>query len=181
MNMTTDPRMLAAAKRVAASLPPLTAEKAASIRALLLDEHIQKVAAVAPALTEDQRNRLRNLLQSRPEIERACVPVPPLPTIPPRVGPSRGERQPRKPEPLLSGVYFIRSGELVKIGTSTNVHARIAALRNMSSLPLELLAVAAGSYDEETAVHERFRHLRQHGEWFTATPELLAFIAEVTA
>lgn len=80
---------------------------------------------------------------------------------------------------LVAGVYFVRCGELIKIGTSTDVYDRLKSIRTMTPLPLELLAVAAGSHPEESALHGRFAHLRQHGEWFTAAPELLAFIAEV--
>ena len=80
--------------------------------------------------------------------------------------------------PLVGGVYFVRCGELIKIGTSTDVHQRVASIRTMTPLPVELVAIAAGSRAEESVLHARFAHLRQHGEWFTATPELLAYIAE---
>jgi Meiotically up-regulated gene 113 len=81
--------------------------------------------------------------------------------------------------PIVAGVYFVRCGELIKIGTSTDVYGRVNSIRTMTPLPLELLAVAAGSRAEEADIHARFAHLRQHGEWFTAAPELLSFIAEV--
>lgn len=143
---------------------------------------IRRAVEAAPPLSEDQRFAIRTLLAERPEVTpQKRAPVPPLPPMPVYAAPSRPVHPPRKPEPVLAGVYFIQSGDLVKIGTSTNVHERLRTLRTMSPLPLELLAIAAGSHTEETAVHARFAHLRQHGEWFAVTPELLAFIAEVRA
>ena len=80
---------------------------------------------------------------------------------------------------FVSGVYFVRCGDLVKIGTSNDVYQRMSSIRTMTPLPLELLAIGAGSRAEEADLHARFAHLRQHGEWFTAAPELLAFIAQI--
>lgn len=112
---------------------------------------------------------------------RPQVPVPPLPPMPAMPQSTRPAPESRAPEPILSGVYFIRSGDLVKIGTSIDVHRRLAALRTSSPMPMELLVVASGSYVEEKSVHQRFAHLRQHGEWFTAAPELLGFVAQIAA
>lgn len=78
---------------------------------------------------------------------------------------------------LTAGVYFIRSGEAVKIGMSKDVPGRFRALRTMSPLPLELLGVIPGGRDEEAQLHRQWAGQRLHGEWFKATPELIGHIA----
>lgn len=150
---TRDSYLLVAARKAAASLPELTPQKLEEVRALLYGPTGRVEHAVLPAL-------------------------PPMPAETPRAE-RKSRPAPRPTPPVLAGVYFVRSGNLIKIGTSTNVNARLAALRTMSALPLELMAVAEGGYTEEGAVHQRFASLRQHGEWFTAAPELLAFVAEI--
>lgn len=73
-------------------------------------------------------------------------------------------------------VYFIQSGELVKIGTSRDPRKRFQTLRLGSPAPLRLLACIPGGRPEERALHNRFARCRRHGEWFDATAELLEFI-----
>lgn len=64
-------------------------------------------------------------------------------------------------------VYYIRIGSLIKIGTSANMIQRMMDLG-----PEEILATEPGSYRLERARHGQFAHLRVHGEWFRAEPEL---------
>lgn len=71
-------------------------------------------------------------------------------------------------------VYFMRSGELIKIGTSSNLRTRLNTLQ-----PEEYLGCVAGSYPEEKQAHHAWKHLRVRGEWFRATPELLDWIRSV--
>jgi hypothetical protein len=79
--------------------------------------------------------------------------------------------------PMLdAGVYFIRSGDAVKIGMSKDVPGRLRTLRTMSPLPLELLGVIPGGRDEEAQLHRDWAPERLHGEWFKATPDLLGHI-----
>lgn len=74
-----------------------------------------------------------------------------------------------------SVVYFIRMGDLIKIGTTTNLRRRVMGL----SLTMKhVLATVRGGWVVERELHERFAHLREHGEWFRAEPELLRFIEE---
>jgi hypothetical protein len=148
-------KILAKAKAVAAAMPALSAEKGARIAALL--------QGGAGAETE---------------LERVKVPLlPPLPEPVHTVASPPPERNPLPP--IKAGVYFIRAGGMVKIGTSIDVAKRVAGLRTMSPAPLELLAVAKGGPDEEREVHRHFAHLRQHGEWFRAAPELLDYISQI--
>lgn len=71
-------------------------------------------------------------------------------------------------------VYYIRRGEVIKIGTTTTPWQRFATLR-----PDEILAFEPGTVIEERMRHQQFRHLRCAGEHFRAEPELLEHIAQV--
>lgn len=87
-----------------------------------------------------------------------------------------------KPKPKTNVVYFVRATglDLIKIGTTDTLTKRVDALRAASPAPLELLKHIAGDVRRETTIHRQFKHLRSHGEWFRATDELVAFIAEVS-
>lgn len=82
----------------------------------------------------------------------------------------------------VSGVYFIQGdgGGLIKIGVSSDVEARLR--QHQAGCPVILrrigLIVDANAL-EEARLHERFAHLREHGEWFRPEPDLLAFIADL--
>jgi len=72
--------------------------------------------------------------------------------------------------------YFVRDGELIKIGFTERPSRRLRQLKR--EFPdLELLSVVPGVVSGEFETHQRFDHLRSHGEWFRAEPELLDFIA----
>jgi len=61
--------------------------------------------------------------------------------------------------------YFLLapSEGLVKIGTSTDPMGRMKDLRTMNAAAVEPLVVLRIS---EIELHEKFKHLRHHGEWF---------------
>jgi hypothetical protein len=71
-------------------------------------------------------------------------------------------------------VYFTRCGDLIKIGFSR--HPDIRA-RNLGG---ELLASTPGTLADERTMHHRFGHAWEHGEYFRAEPDLLAFIESLT-
>lgn len=71
-------------------------------------------------------------------------------------------------------VYYIRRDDLIKIGWTGNLKARMRKLR-----PDELLAVEPGCVHIETGRHHQFAEHRlpntgDGDEWFSPTPELLA-------
>jgi hypothetical protein len=74
-------------------------------------------------------------------------------------------------------VYFVRSGDSIKIGHATNFKDRLRTLQTGNENPLEVLAAVAGLNEYE--IHQRFAHLRTRGEWFKAEPELLEFIVKL--
>lgn len=77
-------------------------------------------------------------------------------------------------------IYFVQAeaGGLVKIGWATNVEKRLATMQMVCPIPLTVLARFAGSVPAERALHQRFAAHRQHGEWFSPCPELMALIDE---
>lgn len=86
-------------------------------------------------------------------------------------------------------VYYARRGDLIKIGTSTNVRKRLADIGVD-----ELLAVEPGSFDLETARHDQFaahQLSRKRGkgngggkgptDWFRPGDDLMAHIEALAA
>ena len=74
-------------------------------------------------------------------------------------------------------VYYVRVGELIKIGTTTQaLHSRLSGLPPGK----QILAIEPGGHGLERTRHLQFRHLRaQIGEWFRPDPGLWQHIAEL--
>lgn len=90
------------------------------------------------------------------------------------------EAEPTKQEKPDDGrtVYFVRAatGD-VKIGVAGDIKKRLASLQATSPIPLALMGVIFGvGKRAEAELHERFAHLRRHGEWFEPTDDLLEYI-----
>lgn len=81
-----------------------------------------------------------------------------------------------------SWVYFVRRGTSggVKIGYAENPHSRMRGMQTANEDELFLLGAIKGGREVEQELHRRFAAGRKRGEWFHATPELLAFIEGVT-
>lgn len=78
-------------------------------------------------------------------------------------------------------IYFMAPvlGGPIKIGFSDDVDARRRQIEQHYGRPLALLATMPGGREEETAIHERFNHLRLgRTEQFLPAPELLDFIGQ---
>lgn len=73
-------------------------------------------------------------------------------------------------------VYFLRAGDAIKIGYTTNLATRQRSLETASAVPLELLAFVPGDRNEEARLHREWGHLHIRGEWFRADEELLRYI-----
>jgi hypothetical protein len=98
-------------------------------------------------------------------------------------------------------VYFIAAGDppiALKIGISTerDIKRRFSTIQSSNHEPLTLLGVIRFDQGQrpmleaeqhEKTLHQRFEHLQRmrNGwtgcEWFTAAPELLAFVAQNAA
>ena len=73
-------------------------------------------------------------------------------------------------------IYFISTDKLVKIGYTNNIKQRTSTLKTLSPKPLRLLGVMKGSKYLERKLHNNFIKYIKHGEWFSASTELLKFI-----
>lgn len=82
------------------------------------------------------------------------------------------------PVPARPVVYFIRSGDMIKIGTTTCLPARVDAFATHGPAEPEILLVVAGGHAEETQVHALFADERVRGEWFRPSERLGQFIAD---
>lgn len=76
-------------------------------------------------------------------------------------------------------VYFIEAvgTDLVKIGYTLNVDARLRSLLTASAAPLRLLATIKGGPVMEGRYHIILAEHRSHGEWFRRCPLLNDLIA----
>ena len=63
-------------------------------------------------------------------------------------------------------LYFIRSGQYVKIGVAKNPWSRLVGFQIASPDRLELLAVAPGGFKEEQRVQREFASYHYRGEWY---------------
>jgi hypothetical protein len=77
--------------------------------------------------------------------------------------------------------YFVREGDMIKIGSSIRPEDRISSLQTGTPRSLETLAIVSQDIADEFATHQLFAHLRVRGEWFRADQELLYFIEGVKA
>lgn len=83
-------------------------------------------------------------------------------------------------------VYFVERQGFIKIGTTQNLAARLAALDRgdsaipgMTINPVTVLAVMSGGRPVEQAVHALFEHLRYDGEWFLLDGPLVRFVQAI--
>ncbi len=103
--------------------------------------------------------------------------------------PTRSDFEKRTPEyygftedcDARAWIYFLDGGDLIKIGTTNNLTTRIADLRRMCPVPLELVLVIEGNRHIEAMIHQQFDHLRQYGEWFEKGDDLLEAINDKLA
>lgn len=96
-----------------------------------------------------------------------------------RKQPQPRERKPRAPTDRSSFVYFIRGGDMIKIGYAKDPKTRLRDLQVGSPVRLEILVTIPGCHSVEKGIHARFRKLRSHGEWFRAEESLLDFVEEM--
>ena len=74
-------------------------------------------------------------------------------------------------------VYFIESGDLVKIGFSDDVATRVKAVLSVLPAPGRFLGFLPGPRSLEAHFHKVFSETKSHGEWFHKSDALLELIA----
>lgn len=82
---------------------------------------------------------------------------------------------------MIELVYVIGSTEStrVKIGRSETVNKRLTRIQRMSPVPLAVLWTTQGGTALESALHDRFKARRTHGEWFDfAGEDAVALISQ---
>lgn len=78
-------------------------------------------------------------------------------------------------------VYFVQNtgDQLIKIGCTQHLDARVDALQREAPAPLRVIHVIADrGYDLESALHAWFADDCAGGEWFRPTDDLLGYIEE---
>lgn len=78
-------------------------------------------------------------------------------------------------------VYFIlaEATKMVKIGTTSDLAKRMAALKTASAVPLQIVYVCDGDEVVERWFHDRFAEYRTTGEWFQLRGRLERFVEMV--
>lgn len=79
-------------------------------------------------------------------------------------------------------IYFMKPVGLpgpIKIGCSRSPAERLKLMATWSPFELEVIAVTAGGLTEEKLIHDRFVHVHERNEWFTATNELMSGITAI--
>lgn len=76
-------------------------------------------------------------------------------------------------------IYFIRNGEYIKIGVADNPWSRLTSFQIGNPSELELLAVAPGSFEEESVYHNMLHRYHKRGEWYQATEPVLELVQSV--
>lgn len=82
----------------------------------------------------------------------------------------------------LGKIYFITNFSEIKIGfTTLSPEKRLQQLNTGSSNQLYLLGYISGSMQTESDLHKKFNNIRvrNNGEWFNGTDELIDYINEV--
>lgn len=75
----------------------------------------------------------------------------------------------------LKDIYFIQSGNLIKIGISNNINRRIKELQVSNGEQLKLIYTIKGTEATEWYLHNMHQYYHVRGEWYDAVP-ILKFI-----
>lgn len=73
-------------------------------------------------------------------------------------------------------IYIIQQGELAKIGRTVDLDKRLKALQIGNGRGFQVRAAIPAHAAIEGAIHSRFAHLKEQGEWFRLAPDLERFI-----
>lgn len=84
----------------------------------------------------------------------------------------------KPPAPLrpTGHVYFLKAGNSVKIGFSTNVKGRLRTIQTGCPSTAIIVKVVKGTVKTEAAFHKRFSEYRQIGEWFDLRGRLARYL-----
>ena len=94
----------------------------------------------------------------------------------------RSIKKAKPEEPKQNGeprVYFIRSGQFVKIGFSRNVQYRLKHLQIGNPITLEVLHQMPGTEGDENYLHMVLSSQNHRHEWFRLTPRINRLIEDL--
>jgi len=74
-------------------------------------------------------------------------------------------------------VYFIKKGDMVKIGKSADPQRRLLEIQTSTPDPIELLYTTNKFYENE--LHKKFENYHKRGEWFFFSYEIEDFIRQL--
>lgn len=141
------------------------------VDALAAEECRLAAEAWAARIEHERQVRLQKALAQ----VRRYTTTAPEPETPAQEAP-RWDVPSGKHDPL---VYFIRNGNRIKIGTSTEIRRRI---RTLALRPEHVLLLLPGNQTLERALHKRFADLRDgNTEWFQHAGALTQYITEQNA
>lgn len=73
-------------------------------------------------------------------------------------------------------VYAISNGEHIKIGVAKKPSERLKNLSTGSAKKLIILGYFDGGFEHEKELHSKFKKVRENGEWFYPTQDLIDFL-----
>jgi len=82
------------------------------------------------------------------------------------------------PSQQMKKVYFVQVGGLVKIGVSSNPHARLATIKT-SNPKAKLLGWIHGTQEDEYDLHKKLVDYRYDREWFRLTKTTIEIISKM--
>jgi hypothetical protein len=141
------------------------ASHAAKIKALAEEQRCSVSDVVFGFLIDHLREKME--VETNPERIAAIQKA-----IDSATGPLRREWKPTVRDYTPGGfVYFVRCGQLYKIGRAKNLKQRMAGIQ-FPEKPRLIKAVHCLGYGFlEKALHALFAHKRTHGEWFSLSEE----------
>lgn len=75
-------------------------------------------------------------------------------------------------------VYFMRTGDFVKIGVTTGMFARYQAIDAATPFMVDILATLPGDQKLERELHQRFAEHRHKYEWFRIEGALADYLKQ---
>lgn len=147
-------------------------------------EHWEEIARAVDPEWSAGMNHQRCMECGRLKVSRRALPGEVLPCDNPECSTYVPDDSPAAPAPTLrrnaprSVVYYVRFGDRVKIGTSTNLPSRLKSIYHD-----ELVAVEPGNASLEHQRHKEFSAdlIPGQREWFTLTPRLAMHMANVVS
>lgn len=94
---------------------------------------------------------------------------------------NRSQSAQKKKKSENSIVYFIQAIDsgIIKIGQTTDIGKRLAALQTGCPEQLTVLKTMPGDKSIERLLHKKFSAANKQGEWFYPTDELLKYIGSL--